>query len=231
MNKIHENKLTMYLGVKAVLENNAGVTSAVPALGTVVGKFNSTIGTIQAKAKEFDLAVTGKAQVKQDAEDELIDALLPAAGCLAAYAHTTKSTELLAKATVTDSTFRRLRDTEIVTKAKGLLELIQGNAAKLGDYGVTADSVTELNEKIDAYAAALGQKESGYSDRASLRKALFDLFDEADTILDKQMDPIMEQFKKRETEFYDSYSVARSIKDIGMARKQKVAAPLSVPGN
>lgn len=231
MDKHRENKLTMYLGVKSVLEENVTKTDTLPALGAPIAKFNLTVAAIEAKSKEFDLAATGKTQVKTDTLEELIDELVPAVSSLAAYAHAKKNTELLAKASVPESTFQRLRDTEIVTKANGLFELVEANVSKLADYGVTAEALTSLRAKIDAYAAALGKKESGYSDRSSARKALFDLFDEADTVLGKQIDTLMEQFRKREPDFYNSYSDARFIRNMGAARKAKVPAPLAQPAN
>ena len=122
MDKHRENKLTMYLGVKSVLEENVTKTDTLPALGAPIAKFNLTVAAIEAKSKEFDLAATGKTQVKTDTLEELIDELVPAVSSLAAYAHAKKNTELLAKASVPESTFQRLRDTEIVTKANGLFE-------------------------------------------------------------------------------------------------------------
>jgi len=231
MNKHHENKLTMYLGVESVLEENSDKTSTLPALAGCVAKFKTLIGTIHNKSKEFDSVATGKTQVKWDAEEALLDELLPAASSLMAYAQQKKDIELAAKAAVTESGLRKLRDTELVTKANGLLELLQANLSKLADFGVTDATLTSLRQKIDAYADALGKKESGYSDRTSVRKAMFDVFDEADALLGKQIDPLMEQFRKRETEFYNAYFEARWIKEMGAARKAKVAPPLAQPAN
>ena len=232
MDKHHENKLTMYLGVKSVLDENKAKTDTVPAFAGPLAKFASTVGAVERKSKEFDMAVTGRTQVKTDAEEALIDELLPAISSLAAYAFGVKDTELLAKASVPESTIRRLRDTEVVTKAEGLYELVEAHSGDLVEYGVTAERLTSLRSSIDAYAKALEKKESGYSDRMSSRKALLDLFDAVDAILGKQLDPLMEQFRKREVEFYDAYTNARFIRNLGAARKEKpVVAPMTVPGN
>ena len=65
----------------------------------------------------------------------------------------------------------------------------------------------------------------------SSTSSLGDLFDEVDAILGKLLDPLMEQFRKREMEFYDAYFNARFIRNLGAARKEKTAAaPLAVPG-
>jgi hypothetical protein len=223
MIKHEENKLTMYLGVKSVLEKNASRTDTMPALGASVAQFASTIEAIQGKAQEFDLAVTGKTQTKQDAEEDLIDELMPAVAALAAYAHSRRDSELLEKAALTVTAIRRLQDTEVVTKANGVLDLLQAQASKLADFGVGADTIANLKSRIEGYAAALAQKESGYSERVGMREALTDLFDEADTVLSKQIDTLMQHFRKRDTEFYNAYFGARSIRDLGERRKEKGA--------
>ncbi len=228
MDKHHENKLTMYLGVKSVLEENVLKTDTLPALGGPIASFKTAVDAVARKSKEFDLSVTGKTRVKLDAEEELIAELMPAVSSLAAYAHLKKDTELWAKASVTESTIRRLRDTEIVTKAMGLCELVEANVGKLAEYGVTPEGLVSLRARIDGYAAALGKKESGYSDRSSTRQTLFGLFDEADTIPAKQIDPLMEQFRKKEAEFYNSYFDARYIRNMGAARKPVVKPTTTV---
>ena len=59
MDKHHENKLTMYLGVKSVLDENKAKTDTVPAFAGHLAKFASTVGAVERKSKEFDMAVTG----------------------------------------------------------------------------------------------------------------------------------------------------------------------------
>ena len=229
MNKHHEDKLTMYLGVEAVLEENIANTDTVAALGAPIARFKSVVEGIKTKSKEFDLSITGKTQVKLEAEDALVDELIPAAGALAAYAHRSKDSELEAKATMTENSLRKLRDTELVTRANGIYELSQAKASSLADFAVTAETLATLRQRIDAYADALGRKEGGYSERTSLRKAMIDLFDEADTVLSKEIDPLMERFRKKETEFYNAYLQSRFIRIAGAPRKVK--APLAQPAN
>ncbi len=228
MDKHHENKLTMYLGVKSVLEENKTKTDTVVGFAGPLAKYAAAVAAVENKSKQFDLAITGKVQVKADAEEALIDELMPAICALAAYAHSVNDTELLAKASVPESTFQRMRDTEIVTRANGQYELLEKHAPKLVDLGVTAETLKSLRGRIDAYESALGKKESGYSDRSSARKVLFDLFDEVDIILTKQIDLLMQQFRKREVEFYNAYFDARLIRNMGAARKAKAAPEVAV---
>ena len=231
MNKNHENKLTMYMGVASVLGENETKTATLPALEEAITKFGNVIGAIERKAKEIDAVATGKTVLKTECEDLLMEDLMPAVFALSAYAHTAGDTVLAVKSNVTEWGIRRLRDTEIIAKATGLLELIEANVDNLAPYGVTADTVKAIRKRIDAFTDALGKKESGFSDRTSMRKSLFDLFDEGDFLLTRQIDSMMEQFRKKEAEFYNAYFQARFIKIAGAPRKAKAAAPLAQPAN
>jgi hypothetical protein len=231
MNKNHENKLTMYMGVASVLGENSSKTATLPALEESITKFGNVIGAIERKAKEIDAVATGKTVLKTECEDQLMEDLMPAVFALSAYAHTTGETVLAVKSNVTEWGIRRLRDTEIIAKATGLLELVEANVANLKDYGITESTVTNIRNRIQAFMDALGKKESGFSDRTSMRKSLFDLFDEGDFLLTRQIDSMMEQFRKKETEFYNAYFQARFIKMMGAPRKAKAATPLAQPAN
>jgi len=217
------------MGVASVLGENSAKTAVMPALEESITKFGNVIGAIERKAKEIDAVATGKTVLKMECEDLLMEDMLPAVFALSAYAHTAGETVLAVKTNVSETGIRRLRDTEIIAKANGLLELVEANVEKLKDYGVTSATVANIRKRIDAFTDALGKKESGFSDRTSMRKSLFDLFDEADFLLTRQIDGMMEQFRKKEAEFYNAYFQARFIKMMGAPRKAKAPAPLSQP--
>jgi hypothetical protein len=116
----------------------------------------------------------------------------------------------------------------MISRCNGLLEVVEENVDKLGDYGITVETVASIRKRIDAYAESIGKKESGISERASVRKTLFDLFDEADDLLSERIDALMQQFRKKETQFYNEYFQARYIWNMGAPRKAKPAAVVPV---
>jgi chemotaxis protein histidine kinase CheA len=223
MTKMHENKLTMYLAVASVLDDNGAKIATLAALTQATGTFEGLIEAVKEKSKEFDLMATGMTLAKLEAEDQLLEELMPAIHALYAYAHTVKDTTLAEKANISESSVRKLRDTEIIVKTNGLLEIIEAHVAKLADHGVTAETVATIRQKIDAYEGALEKKEGTYSERVSTNKALYDLYDQTDAVLAKQIDPLMEQFRRKEVDFYNAYTQARWIKTLGGWRKSKPA--------
>ncbi|MCX6141585.1 MAG: hypothetical protein NTZ35_00045, partial [Ignavibacteriales bacterium] len=114
-------------------------------------------------------------------------------------------------------------------KCQELYELLDANADKLTEYGITPDIVASVRVRIDAFAEAIGKKESGVSDRTSARKNLHELFDETDALLTGQIDLMMEMFRKRETQFYNEYFQARFIWNMGAPRKAKQPVQVAEP--
>jgi hypothetical protein len=114
-------------------------------------------------------------------------------------------------------------------------ELIKAEAQKLladlTAYKITEDTLAELQEKIDAFGAALGGKDTGFANRSALRKALTEKFDAADSILTEQIDSLIELIRKNNTLFYNQYFAARVIKDLGMGKKieEKPAEAITEP--
>ena len=229
MTRTHENKLTMYLAVASVLDDNGAKTATLTALSQAIGTFKGLITAVKEKSKLFDQMATGMTQAKMEAEEQLIDELLPAVHALSAYAHTAKDTALTEKTDVSESAFRRLRDAEIIVKANALLEVVEGEVPHLADHGVTAETVAAIRQKADAYELALEKREGTYSERVSTNKALYDLYDQTDTVLAKEVDPLMEQFRRKDADFYNAYTQARWIKTLGGGHKSKTAAAPAMP--
>jgi hypothetical protein len=78
-----------------------------------------------------------------------------------------------------------------------------------------------IRQRAEAYENALETKEGSYSVRTSANQALHEAFDQADLILNTRIDPLMEQFRKKEPEFYNAYTQARWIKSLGGGHKAK----------
>lgn len=221
MNRHETNKFNMFKAVTAVFEQNSSAAAEYPALGETFTQFKGVLAEIDATDKKFITSIDGKTITKNLLEDELIDELMPVKAALYAYAVKNKNEELKALTGDSESALKRMRDPEFLKKG----ELIKGEASKhladLAVYKITEALLTELQGKIDAFAAALDGKDTGFASRSALRKALSDKFDEADIILNEQMDTLIELVRKSNTLFYDQYFAARGIKDLGAGKKEE----------
>lgn len=155
---------------------------------------------------------------------------LAAASALYSYGRKTKNTEVQEIANTTESRLRKLRDTELASRATSIHTQAAAHAADLADYGVTATMITDLQAKIADYSAAIGDRESGVADRVGATAALSDLFDQTDDVLTEDLDRLMELVRESQTDFYNKYFAARVIKDIGFRHKPTPPPPTPPPG-
>ena len=225
MRKHEENKQTMYKAVLAKLNANKSKTDTIPAFADSITAFRTTVEGIEAKAMQMNNAVAGKTMTKLQAEDEMIQSLMPTASALYAYGRKEKNAELTAKADVKESYLRRMRDTELVIKARSIHELAAANAAALAPYGITDAKVNALKEKIDSYDTSLGERESGSAARTGARLSLTELFAKADDLLENEIDRQMELLREAYTEFYNEYFAARVIRDLGIVHEPEPTPP------
>lgn len=223
MNKTWENRLSMYHGVDTVLTENAPLYAELAALVAASKSFSDLLAKLGAKSIEVDEATKGKTRTKAQAEDDLVDVLMPVGSALWAYATASRDTEMAARTRINDSMLRRVRDTELLGKAKGVHAEAAAKLAGLADYGITQPTLDDLSAKIEAYSAALGNRESSVAERIGAREALAGLFAEADSVLE-QIDAIMELMRANSVQFYNEYFAARVIKDVGIRHRAEEPA-------
>ncbi|MCL5266792.1 MAG: hypothetical protein M1469_01655 [Bacteroidetes bacterium] len=228
MNKGQEDRATMHKAVDTLLDANADKTAEIPAFEITKTNFKADVAELNGELLVYGNVAAGKTQVKWDAEDSLIFALLPIASALKVVAKREKDPELAEKASVTETSLRRLRDTELVTRGK----LIHAEALKivteLATFNITPEVLTGLSAKIEAYDKSIGGRESGVAQRKGARKAVSDLFAKVDDDLE-DLDNLMELLREKHPGFYNEYQSARTIKDTGTRHRPPEPPPANQP--
>ena len=224
MDKRQENKQSMWETVEDVLDTNQEEVSKIPAFAESVGNFKTKAAAARIRLKEAENATKGKARVKEDAGQSLIAALVAVTSALRVYAHKEHKTELEAKVSMSPSDIKGLRDTELKDVAKMVIGLADENAAVLIPHGITAEKLTDLKTRYDAYCAALSDKAGSGATRNSVRESADALIAGVNKILSKEIDDYMEQMAEVTPEFYNAYWAARPIHVLGVRHKPKEAA-------
>ena len=225
MNKRQENKLTMYEGLLTLLQANSAKGASITGYSDAVTQFSSLLTELKGKSAEVDSVSVGKTAMKSDAGDALIAALLPVCSALYVYGRKQNSEEIRGRVSVTEARLQTMRDTELASFGSGVADLATANAAGIAPMGITADKITDLKTKADAYDAAIGARESSVADRKGARGTMSDLFDQVDELLNEEFDRYMELLRSTETEFYNKYFAARVIKDTGVRHRANAPAP------
>jgi len=225
MTKNEENKFSMYRAVYSVLNENQTEVATIPALESAKTNFNTLMTSINEKDNAYKTSTAGKTDAKKNVKETLLDVLVPCTNSLFAYASKAKIADLKANTNVSISKFRQMRDNDFINKARSIHDLLNSNVASLADYGITAAKVTELNEKLNDYADAIGNKDASYASKSAARQTLSQLFDQADVVLKNEIDSLMESFKTANEIFYNKYWSARVIKDLGLGHNDKPTPP------
>jgi hypothetical protein len=220
MDKRQENRQTMWETVEDVLDINKATVDTIPSFAESVAEFKTKAAAARLKIQEADTMTKGKTKAKDDTVDELIASLVPAISTLRVYARKEKKTELEAKATLSPSEIRGLRDTELKDTAGTIIGLIEQEASGLLSHGMTADKIALLKTRFTAYCNALSGKEGTMATRNSVRESAETLIAEVNTILLKEIDEYMDHMAEDSTDFYNAYWAARPIHILGVRHKQ-----------
>lgn len=225
MNKRFENRLTMYEGLQAMLQANSAKVQNVGGFAEAVTEFARLVTAIKIKSVEVDGATAGKATAKYNAEDALVDALVPVATALYMYGRKQNNAELTERTKITEAKLRAMRDTELATYGGIISDLATAHSPGIQPFGITVERMADLKNKATAYSNAIGARESSIADRKGARGTMEELFDKADEILNEELDNFMELLYPKDTELYNKYFAARVVKDTGVRHRENGVQP------
>ena len=220
MTKVEQNKFAMYCAIESILGNFTSDIETKPLLKDIADAFKSDLQEIRDKDNTYLNVKKGSTADKDSAEEELIEELLAKGGALHVIARKKNDGNLKLLSDVKRSNLKHLRDTELMQRAKLILESFKENQEELKNHGMTDTSLTELENAVNDYEDAVNNRDTKHAEGKASRKDLKALFTETDDILKNELDRLMEMVKDDSEEFYNQYKAARTIKDLGFRKKQ-----------
>lgn len=214
MTKNQLNQFNMLKGTDAFLILNRAVVDTVPAFGLCADDLNAKIPEIERKDIEAKNAGLGNSEVKENAEDEMINAAVLVARPLKVYGRKSGNMELKNIASVTFSSLQHLREDECLQRVKNISAAAAGVVTVAADYGIVQPVIDDLNAKITAYEEADADLDTGMAEKSALLKERNALMKEAMAILREELDMFAEMFKSSNSEFYNGYKAATVIVDV-----------------
>jgi hypothetical protein len=215
-----ENKMSMYLAVQIVCNSFGIVWSEFVAYVKTFGDFQAIISQIMETRLIQEGKTTGVAENKQKEEDEMINKTVSIASAVFAYASVIGDNELKEKINYSPSKLRKSRDTILRDRCQLVHEETSKVIDDLGDYGILAADLEELQQEIDDYAAIIALPRTAIGTRATATAQLIELFKQGDDVLNSRLDKLTEQYKSNNPDFYISYKNARSIIDLGVRHEE-----------
>lgn len=212
MNKTQSNQFTMFLALQQFLDEQTGVWSAIARLTAYKNLLDELISRIMEKSQEAE-SDTKVSDRKEKLKVLLGIKLSSLAGTVEAYAYDLENEDLAKQVHTTKSDVQRLKDTDVEPRTNTILHIVREHLSDLADFGVTQDTVDEVQTTLDEYQALLGKPRSILNKKYVALDTLEQLFGECNQLLDKKMDNMMLRFREVNPEFYDGYQRARTIVD------------------
>ena len=217
MNDNQINRLRMHRKVNGVFSDNAGIVDQYPAIGKSFGVFSG----IEAKIEKIDVAgsltTSGTFESKLELKETMALEMVELASAAFAYAKDKGDTELAAVLDVSFSDIRYGDDQAASSMALAVYNELKGLVAELEDYMVTAADLKVLKQVIDAYRTNLESTQR--QDSVARTRQLAGLFKQASDHLSDHLDKLVNRIARKEPVFFDTYTNARVILDLGGRRK------------
>ena len=210
MTKKQEDKLSMWTVANAVLSKHEAVWTKIKAFANAAALFRQIRLDIDPEADTQQSDKTGITQNKAQQRSDLIEECKQAALNIESYAINKKDFELEKRFQFTPTYFEKLRDNALPIAAHSIFNKAQALQKELNDYGVTPETLKELNEAILRYENInpAPQLASGNRKQATVNIAgkLKD-----GTVQLKLMDKMLGNFRKTNPGFVSAFKNARVV--------------------
>jgi hypothetical protein len=206
-------KRNMYDVVITKCDANPEITGRNTALTAALSELKTLLASITAAAPLSAAVITGITTDKKVSKDELSQTAAILAGQIYAYAAKTRNNTLKEAANFSVSDLKRLKDGELGPRCQAIYDLGAENLSALKDYGVSSNTLTDLQEAIEAYTQTVPKPRSALADRSTVKANLRQYFKETDALLLEQIDKLVESFAEEFPDFVATYKSARIIVD------------------
>lgn len=201
----------MYEVVVEVLDAHGPLVATLLALANAKTAFSGKISAIRSAHMVQLMSTKGKTMSKKGRKELLTDMAYTVASAVQAYASVEEDDDLYELVKFGRWEILQTEDEELAQVCQLIHDTANGVVADLADYGVTPAMLTELQDGITGWASQSQLPRLALSQRKVATENMKLYFDQADDILTKQMDNLMEQFKGSQPDFYNTYHAARKI--------------------
>ena len=224
MNDKQMNWHRMFQKVNGVFSDNATTVAKYSPIEKSYKTFHSRSVQIAEIAAAGSRNSKGVFESKLELKDDMANEAAELAAGAYAYAKDAKDTELMAVLDVTYSEIRYADDQAALSMATAVYNELNGLVAELEDYLITAKDLATLSRAIEAYKA--NRENTSRQDSVARTRQLAGLFNQANDHLREHLDKLMDRIRRKEPVFFDTYTNARVILDLGAGRKKETPSEL-----
>lgn len=205
----------MFLAVLGIMQKYNAQWVSLTAFAALVTQLGALVKSIQDASGVQGTPQTGIAGGKSRKQIEMAELTVSAVGDLHTVAVTAQDDELAAKTDVELTTLLRMDDALVGPYCRTLYDLCLARAADIDLLGTTAEDLAELDAAITVYLPlATAPRQAIVAGKGVTGDIGLDTAS-AMTLLKKQIDKAMRKFKRKNPEFFNAYTSARLIVDLG----------------
>lgn len=219
MDKITRNKIAMYKAVKDVLAQHDTVWTGIPAFVSVHDAFMNKLSDLEQGVYNQSLSVIGVNAAKNAKRDLVIDKAFAISSGIVAYAVLNNDAALIDQIKIAKSDMKNASKAKLMI----MIDRIIAKATEFGDaiteFGVSELSVTELQTLRDELELILNSPRNAIIARKGYTRMIKTLREELSTMLNLQLDKLMEVLKEEHPDFFSAYKDARVIVDLRKGKR------------
>ncbi len=210
----------MYRAVEKHCDDNAAIVGTVVAFGAALTDFKTKIASIISTEQLSALVITGIAEDKFVLKQDLCQKASDVASIIGAYASAISDNTMAEQVAFPFTKLLKTRDDQLGPLCQNILDIGNAHSGPLKDYGLSAANLTALQTAIGDYSASTPKPRTAMSQRKTYLSNLKDIFAATDTVLKKQMDKLIVNFKASNPDFVKEYKSNRVIIDPGTTTTQ-----------
>jgi hypothetical protein len=226
MNQKQLDDLVMFDAVKLVMNSNISVWTANAAVSSLVGTLGTNITTINTAGQNQSTNIIGVTQTKAQAKTTLITAAAILAAAGKAYATATNNASLAQACKMSKTSLKNTAEPLLAGVCQTLHDAVNPFIISMVDYGVSAATQTTLQAAITSFNVLIGSPRSTQAVGSAASQMIVVQIKNTSTLLNKQLDGLMEQYKISNSLFYDAYQTAR--KKVSHGHRTRVVVNISV---
>jgi hypothetical protein len=213
----------MFNAVDTVFTNYAAAYDGKEALKDAIARFRSTKSDIENIATKVVAKTTGATTDKNNAKQELIDALHIASSQGVAFAAKMNNQDMRVKLKFVKVDLKRGNDEEIEKRAASNISILKEALPNMTGYDITEAEIDELNLKLTNFRKSIGTKTTAKTSSTVGLKSLSELYYSINSILKDELDFLMKKYTVSQAEFYKAYRIARKVSDLGGSKSSNTA--------
>jgi hypothetical protein len=186
-------------------------TTECPALVAAHGALITKLEEADAHAAIQSLPIQGRTKDRNEVFAKTWNAAFVVAGLVRSYASANRLHDLAAKVRVKRYSFDRGRIRRRIELAQQIHDAAAGVLPQLAGYRVTAETLADLQTKIDAADALFTAIRSAIANRKLATGSLEEALRQAHDLLRDEIDPLVESLRDENPAAYALYRTARMI--------------------